>query len=214
MALGALIQKVTFWGVIGMTGGTIGLALMAEGGPTPAGGGVTGRTLAGVMVPGPIIRVTGSTIGLALMAERGAAPTGGGVAANQWWEWDLLIGSWWGRGGQLSTGTHKLGQWQCWADGCVTIEAIVEIYPDARIISQAGVTGTGGIRLQYGFGGNSHEYIGHVDKLVVGLATGDTITYDFELGPEDKDACKDGGWVGFTRNQGQCVSYFESNRPH
>ena len=146
--------------------------------------------------------------------QNGIGPTGGGVAANQWWEWDLLIGSWYGRGGHLSTGTYKLGQWQCWADGCVTLGALVEVYPNARIISQGGVTGTGGIRLQYGFGGNSHEYVGHVDKLVVGFANGDTTTYDFELGPEDKDACKDGGWIGFTRNQGQCVSYFQSNRQH
>jgi hypothetical protein len=153
------------------------------------------------------------TVALNLNVEQnGIGPTGA-VAANQWWEWDLLIGSWWGRGGQLSTGTNKLGVYQCWADGCVTIEAIVEVYPNARIISQAGTTGTGGIRLQYGFGGNSHEYIGHVDKLVVGLVTGDTTTYDFELGPENKQACKNGGWIGFFKNQGQCVSYFESNRP-
>lgn len=138
--------------------------------------------------------------------------TGYGVPSNQWWEWDLLIGSWWGRGGQLSTGTNKLGVYECWADGCVTIEALLEVYPNAKIISQDGVTGTGGIRLQYGFGGNSHEYVGHMDKLVVGLANGDTRTYDFELGPENADACKDDGWIGFTRNQGQCVSYFQSNR--
>jgi hypothetical protein len=144
--------------------------------------------------------------------QNGIAPTAA-VPANEWWEWDLLIGSWWGRGGALSTGTNKLGVFQCWADGCVTIEAIVEVYPNARIISQGGTTGTGGIRLQYGFGGNSHEYVGHVDKLVVGLATGDSTTYDFELGPENKDACKNGGWVGFFRNQGQCVSYFVSNKP-
>lgn len=139
--------------------------------------------------------------------------TGGGVAANQWWEWDLLEGSWWGRGGALSTGAYTLGQFQCFNDGCVTIEAILEVYPNARIISQAGVTGTGGVRLQYGFGGNSHEYIGHVDKLVFGVEGGDTITYDFELGPTNKDECKQGGWQGFFKNQGQCVSFFQSNRP-
>lgn len=145
--------------------------------------------------------------------QNGIGSTAAAVAANQWWEWDLLIGSWWGRGGQLSSGTNKLGTFQCFADGCVTIEALVEVYPDARIISQAGVSGTGGIRLQYGFGGNSHEFIGHVDALIIGLTTGDTITYDFELGPANKDACKKGGWMGFFRNQGQCVSYFVSNRP-
>jgi hypothetical protein len=144
--------------------------------------------------------------------QNGIGPTGA-VAANQWWDWDLLIGSWYGRGGQLSTGTYKLGIFQCFFDGCATIEAISEVYPNARIVSQAGVTGTGGVRLQYGFGGNSHEYVGHVDKLVFGLVSGDTVTYDFELGPENKDACKKGGWIGFFKNQGQCVSYFVSKRP-
>jgi hypothetical protein len=144
--------------------------------------------------------------------QNGLASTGGGVAANTWWKWDLLLGSWWGRGGFLSTGTHRLGIYQCWADGCVTIAGILEVYPNARIVSQAGVTGTGGVRLQYGFGGNSHEYVGHVDKLVVGFSDGNSITYDFELGPTSKDECKNGGWIGYFKNQGQCVSYFVSNR--
>lgn len=144
--------------------------------------------------------------------QNGLGSTGGGVAANAWWKWDLLLGSWWGRGGFLSTGTHRLGVYQCWADGCVTIAGILEVYPNARIISQAGVTGTGGLRLQYGFGGNSHEYVGHVDKLIVGLSGGNSTTYDFELGPTSKDECKKGGWIGYFKNQGQCVSYFVSNR--
>jgi hypothetical protein len=144
--------------------------------------------------------------------QNGLGATGGGTAANQWWEWDLLIGSWWSRGGALATGTYSVGQYQCYADGCVTIEGIVEIYPNARIISQASLTGTGGLRLQYGFGGNSHEYVGHVDKLVIGVASGDVTIYDFELGPDGKEACKKDGWEGFFKNQGQCVSYFESNR--
>lgn len=146
------------------------------------------------------------------LEQNGLGSTGAGVAANEWWEWDLLIGSWWGRGGSLSEGTYRLGVYQCFGDGCVTIAGIVEVYPNARIISQAGLTGTGGFRLQYGFGGNSHEYIGHVDKLDLGVASGDTFTYDFELGPTSKDECKKGGWIGFFRNQGQCVSYFVSNR--
>lgn len=139
--------------------------------------------------------------------------TAAGVAANQWWQWDLLIGSWWGRGGMLSTGTYQLGRYECFNQGCVTLEGIVEAYPDARIISQAGATGTGGVRLQYGFGGNSQDYVGHVDQLVVGLTTGDRVIYDFEPGPQDKDDCKKGGWQGFFRNQGQCVSYFERTIP-
>jgi hypothetical protein len=79
-------------------------------------------------------------------------------------------------------------------------------------LKKASLTGTGGLRLQYGFGGNSHEYVGHVDKLVIGVASGDVTIYDFELGPDGKEACKKDGWEGFFKNQGQCVSYFESNR--
>ena len=95
----------------------------------------------------------------------------------------------------LYTGTNKLGAFQCWAHGCVTIEALVEVYPNARIISQAGVSGTGGVRLQYGFGGNSHEYIGHVDALIIGLTTGDTITYDLSLVQQIRmHARKVAGW--------------------
>ena len=55
----------------------------------------------------------------------------------------------------------------------------------------------GGVRLQYGFGGNSHECVGHVDKLVIGLLNRDTVTYDFERGPTNKNDCKKGGWEGF-----------------
>ena len=146
--------------------------------------------------------------------QNGLGSTGGGVEANRWWEWDLLIGSWYARfGGELSTGPAgtRLGVFQCFFDGCATIEAIADVYPDAKIVSQTG--GTGGVRLQYGFGGNSDEYVGHVDKLVIGLANGDTMTYDFELGPTSKDECKQGGWERFFKNQGQCVSYFVSHRP-
>ncbi len=150
--------------------------------------------------------------------QNGLDSTGAGVAANQWWEWDLLVGSWWGRGGDLSSGSgpsDQLGVFECnqFVGGCATLAGIVEAYPNARIISQQTGANTGGLRLQYGFGGNSDEYIGHVDKLVIGFKNGDTITYNFELGPANKDDCKKRGWHGFFSNQGQCVSYFTSNRP-
>jgi hypothetical protein len=154
------------------------------------------------------------------VVQNGLNVTGAGVAANEWWAWDLLVGSWWARyGGALSVGigpTDRLGSFECnqFVGGCATIAGIVERYPNARIVSQQpGPSSTGGFRLQYGFGGNSDQYIGHVDKLVVGVAGRDTVTYDFERGPSNKNDCKNGGWQGFSRNQGQCVSYFESNRP-
>jgi len=122
--------------------------------------------------------VTGNTN----VEQNGLGSTGAGVAANQWWEWNLLIGSWWARfGGALSVGSgpaDQLGAFECnqFVGGCATIAAIVQAYPNAKIISQ---NGTGGVRLQYGFGGNSHEFIGHVDKLVFGTAS-EITTYDFE----------------------------------
>jgi hypothetical protein len=143
--------------------------------------------------------------------------TGAGVAANRWWKWDLVIGSWWGRGGDLSVGARpsdRLGAFECneFVGGCTTLAGIVLAYPDARIISQQTGANTGGIRLQYGFGGNSDQYVGHVDELVVGLRNATPTAFDFERGPASKEECKDGGWVGFTRNQGRCVSSFQSRR--
>ena len=155
--------------------------------------------------------------GVTNVVQNGLDLTAAGVEANQWWEWDLIIGSWWGRGGALSVGSSpsdRLGVFECnqFVGGCVTIAGIVQAYPDARIISQQIDANTGGIRLQYGFGGNSDEYIGHVDKLIIGFTNGDSVTYDFERGPAKKGDCKKGGWKGFFRNQGQCVSFFTSQR--
>jgi hypothetical protein len=100
-----------------------------------------------------------------------------GVPSNQWFEWDLLIGSWWripGPGGGLLTevGTGFVP--------LVTIGGIIEGWPNAKIVAQQGATiNTGGVRLQYGFGGLSDQYVGYHDKFVFGTAP-ETITYDFE----------------------------------
>lgn len=58
---------------------------------------------------------------------------------------------------------------------------------------------------------------GYLDKVVVNLDP-DTTTYDFEplLTPgSDKNECKNGGWMTFNsptfKNQGECVSYVQSN---
>jgi hypothetical protein len=40
--------------------------------------------------------------GVTNVVQNGLDLTAAGVEANQWWEWDLIIGSWWGRGGALS----------------------------------------------------------------------------------------------------------------
>lgn len=52
---------------------------------------------------------------------------------------------------------------------------------------------------------------GYLDNVVVAAAAG-TTTYDFEVLPADKGACKRGGWAdyGFA-NQGHCASAVQSN---
>jgi len=104
--------------------------------------------------------------------QNGLFSTGAAVATNTWWEWDLLIGSWYSYGCQALYPDVGCGQ-----QPLVTIAGIVEVYPNARIIAY---TTTGGLRLQYGFGGTSCNYVGYVDKLVLDTATTAT-TVNFEL---------------------------------
>lgn len=60
-------------------------------------------------------------------------------------------------------------------------------------------------------------YTGFFDKVVVATTSG-TTTFDFEpvLSPSTADSCKKGGWMTFNtpafKNQGQCVSYIQSNK--
>lgn len=57
---------------------------------------------------------------------------------------------------------------------------------------------------------------GYLDNVVVNTVTGTTV-YDFEpvLKPVTSNECKNGGWMTFNsppfKNQGQCVSYVNSN---
>lgn len=52
---------------------------------------------------------------------------------------------------------------------------------------------------------------GYLDNVVV-TQSGDSIVYDFEASPADKDACKKGGYAQYSfKNQGQCVSYVASH---
>lgn len=58
---------------------------------------------------------------------------------------------------------------------------------------------------------------GYLDNVIVNVDSGVTV-YDFEpvTTPVSKDECKKGGWKNFNTptfsNQGQCVSFMESNR--
>ena len=60
-------------------------------------------------------------------------------------------------------------------------------------------------------GGGWVNFDGNTDALTIGIG-GTTTTYDFELGPTHKDECKNGGWEGIYKNQGQCVSSFAKNK--
>lgn len=52
---------------------------------------------------------------------------------------------------------------------------------------------------------------GYLDTVAVSIDE-ETTTYDFEVPPEVKDDCKDGGFADFGfSNQGQCVSSLQSN---
>ena len=55
------------------------------------------------------------------------------------------------------------------------------------------------------------NFDGNTDALQIGIG-GITTTYNFELGPTNKDECKNGGWEGIFKNQGQCVSSFSNNK--
>ena len=59
-------------------------------------------------------------------------------------------------------------------------------------------------------GGGWTNFDGNTDALKVGIGCV-TTTYNFELGPTNKDECKDGGWEGIFNNQGQCVGSFSNN---
>ena len=60
-------------------------------------------------------------------------------------------------------------------------------------------------------GGGWTNFDGNTDALQIGIG-GITTTYNFELGPTNKDECKNGGWEGIFKNQGQCVSSFSNNK--
>jgi hypothetical protein len=95
-------------------------------------------------------------------------------------------------------------------DTFVTWDSIVAANPNAVIVGGFGVNQ----------GSGNPALIASSDILTIGSG-GDCITYNFEQFEvaTDKDDCKNGGWRTLRRadgssfkNQGQCVSYVESNR--
>ena len=81
-----------------------------------------------------------------------------------------------------------------------TLQAMPEGSHVRAIALNMGDTGAGDVGL-----------VGYLDNVRVTTGAGVT-TYDFEVAPPVKDACKDGGWAayGFT-SQGSCVSSLQAN---
>lgn len=85
----------------------------------------------------------------------------------------------------------------------ITWDRMLQMFPNSTVI--------GGI----GFNLGRAAIVGvvNVDALSI-LSSGNSVTYNFEneIGLDDKNACKDGGWKLSTapvfKNQGDCVSFF------
>jgi hypothetical protein len=120
----------------------------------------------------------------------------GTVVLNLWQSWDAIdggLGRWWF--------TKAPGNVTCGQATPCTWAQILHTYPNIGIHNTLG-----GVVLKAGSGWVSFN--GNTDKLTLGVLGAEDTTYDFELGPTDKESCKNGGWVGFFKNQGQCVSSF------
>lgn len=112
----------------------------------------------------------------------------------------MTQGRWWFTNSALATATGcKISSPCTWAQ-------VLGAAPNIGIHATLGA-----VILKAG-GGWTGGFSGNADALTIGVL-GNNTTYNFELGPTTKDECKNGGWQGFFRNQGQCVSYFVSNRP-
>ena len=130
-------------------------------------------------------------------------PSLGPVVAGVWQTWNTLAGKWWlsGAGNPL-----RFPSSVCSQSAPCTVAQLLGYYPNIGILDVPGVPNT---ILKAGSGWASFD--GNVDALKVGIG-GTTTTYNFELGPTTKDGCKNGGWEGIFKNQGQCVSSFSNSK--
>ena len=135
-----------------------------------------------------------------LVFEPYLEPSLGPVAAGVWQTWDTLAGKWW-----LSGAGRSLPSMVCSQSVPCTKSELLNNYPNIGIRDVLGQPNT---ILKAGGGWSSFD--GNTDALTVGIG-GTTTTYNFELGPTNKDECKNGGWEGIYKNQGQCVSSFQSS---
>lgn len=138
------------------------------------------------------------------------------VTTGEWQTWNPLddtagtgTGNWW-----FSNGTHAANSGCSMATPCTWAE-VLAAFPNG------GVHNTLGAVILKAGGGWTGGFDGNVDALTV-----NEDVYDFELDepvvepepvgpPTDKNECKNGGWTTFNnptfKNQGQCVSYVQSN---
>ena len=127
----------------------------------------------------------------------------GPVQAGVWQTWNTLAGKWW-----LSSAGNpaRFPLSVCSISAPCTVAELLGHYPKIGIRDVPGQPNT-----ILKAGGGWTNFDGNTDALKVGI-DGTTTTYNFELGPTNKDECKNGGWEGIFKNQGQCVSSFSNNK--
>ena len=138
-----------------------------------------------------------------LVFEPYQEPSLGPVQSGVWQTWNTLNGKWWlSSAGNLARFPSSV----CAQSTPCTVAELLGHYPNIGIRDVPGEPNT---ILKAGGGWASFD--GNTDALKVGIG-GTTTTYNFEVGPTNKDECKNGGWEGIFKNQGQCVSSFSNDK--
>ncbi|NMM05803.1 hypothetical protein [Polaromonas sp.] len=127
-------------------------------------------------------------------------PSLGPVLPGVWQTWNTQNGKWW-----LSRAAGNFPS-PCSQSTPCTVSQLLSNHPNIGIRDVPGQPNT-----ILKAGGGWTNFDGNIDALKVGI-DGVTTTYNFELGPTNKDECKNGGWEGIFKNQGQCVSSFSNNK--
>lgn len=127
-------------------------------------------------------------------------PSLGPVQTGVWQTWNTLNGKWW-----LSSAGNpdRLPNAACSQSAPCTVTELLAHYPN---IGVRDVPAEPNVILKAGSGWV--DFDGNVDALTIGTLGSVSTTYNFEVGPTNKEACYNNGWVDFFRNQGQCVSRF------
>ena len=134
-----------------------------------------------------------------LVFEPYQEPSLGPVLAGVWQTWNTLEGKWWLSG---AGNPARFPSFVCEQASPCTRAQLLGYYPNIGFRDVPGQPNT-----VLKAGGGWANFDGNTDALTVGI-DGTTTIYNFELGPTNKDECKNGGWEGIYKNQGQCVSSF------